>query len=295
MAIAESFFSLSTRGVPATRSVVGDNFGRAAARRGWLGWIGWERVFAAAWRAPYLADTGSGMARWRRVMALGARLVPCSGGVARAFCGSGACPVVSRFDRTGGIYHEWTRQKERNVIKTPAQRPPIAFADYCRICNVIFTVIEDHTDPHHACICFAMMGAHLLREHYKLNAIAVSGAAAYALGQQYKVLTFGRIENGRLVAASDAFHCWVECKGYVLDFLAPLFPDNLAEDRDHVEPPPLRVWMKPLSEMSPALPQRESAAGVFQLVANNECTEHMLRSFYQRPASKFRGREWHFQ
>jgi hypothetical protein len=172
-----------------------------------------------------------------------------------------------------------------HAIKTPGQRPPIPFADYCRICNVIFTVIEDHTDAHHACICFAMIGAHLLREHYKLNATAVSGAAAYALGQQYKVLTFGRIENGRLVAAPDAFHCWVECKGYVLDFLAPLFPDNLAEDRDHVEPPPRRVWMKPLSEMAPALPQRESAAGVFQLVANNECTEQMARSFYQKPAS----------
>jgi hypothetical protein len=148
---------------------------------------------------------------------------------------------------------------------------------------VIFTVIEDHADAHHACICFAMMGAHLLRKHYKLTADAVSGAAAYALGQQYKVLTFGSIENDRLVATPDAFHCWVECKGYVLDFLAPLFPDNLAEDCKNVELPPRRVWMKPLAEMSPALPQRDNAAGTFQLIPSLECKESMIRSFFKAP------------
>lgn len=219
---------------------------------------------------------------------LPSRSRPCWNPVSPPRPGAGIEPVASR------EVSEWlasdrftidSTRKGAKLIKSPGQRPPIAFADYCRICNVIFSVIEDHTDTHHACICFAMIGAHLLREHYKLNADAVSGAAAYALGQQYKVLTFGRIENGRLVAAPDAFHCWVECKGYVLDFLAPLFPDNLAEDRDNVELPTRRVWMKPLAEMSPALPQRNSAAGTFQLVPSFACKESMIRNFFKTPMS----------
>ena len=219
---------------------------------------------------------------------LPSRSRPCWNPVSPSRPGAGIEPVASR------EVSEWlasdrftidSTRKGAKLIKSPGQRPPIAFADYCRICNVIFSVIEDHTDTHHACICFAMIGAHLLREHYKLNADAVSGAAAYALGQQYKVLTFGRIENGRLVATPDAFHCWVECKGYVLDFLAPLFPDNLAEDRDNVELPTRRVWMKPLAEMSPALPQRDYAAGTFQLVPSFACKESMIRSFFKAPMS----------
>jgi len=146
--------------------------------------------------------------------------------------------------------------------------------------RVIFSVLEAHTEVHSACIAFSMIGAHLLRRHYKLQANAVGGAAAYALGHNFKVLTFGKIEDGCLIAAPDGFHCWIECNGYIIDFLSPLFRDKIAEHDDSAAVP-RRVFMKPLSLMSPALPQRSDIEGTFQLVASGERTEKMVQSFYE--------------
>ena len=170
------------------------------------------------------------------------------------------------------------------LIKSSVERPPIPFADYCRIFSVISSVVEDHTDVHHACICFAMIGAHLLREHYGLQANAVSGAAAYALGRNLRILTFGRIVDGCLVAGLDNFHCWIECKGHVIDFLAPLFPENVAECDSNAEVP-RRVFMKPLSRISPTLLQAGSIEGAFQVISDGACEENMVKSFHRTPVA----------
>jgi Protein of unknown function (DUF2026) len=104
----------------------------------------------------------------------------------------------------------------------------IPFADYCRTFRVIFTVLDGRANTHSACIFFAMAGAAILREHYRMDALPVAGAAAYAVGSDHAIVaTFGNIENNELRTTPDAFHSWVECKGYVIDFMSPIFQENL--------------------------------------------------------------------
>jgi hypothetical protein len=75
---------------------------------------------------------------------------------------------------------------------------------------------------------FAMAGAMMLRTHYKAEAWPVAGAAAYMLDRQTSIVaTFGKIEKNFLVSAPDAFHCWIQCNGYAIDFMAPVFPETL--------------------------------------------------------------------
>jgi hypothetical protein len=169
-------------------------------------------------------------------------------------------------------------------IEASAPRPPIPFADYCRVFSVISCVIEDHSDVHHACNLFAMIGAHILREHYRLAAKAVSGAAVYCLNPELNPLAFAKNLDGRLAAGLDGFHSWVECKGYAIDFLAPLFPENVAEIDSQAEVP-RRAFMKPLSLMSSMLPQKGDAEGTFLLIPNEACEANMIETFCRTPIS----------
>lgn len=125
-----------------------------------------------------------------------------------------------------------------------------------------------------------MIGAHILREHYRLEANAVSGAAIYCLSPVLNPLAFAKCEDGRLVAGLDAFHSWIECKGYAIDFLAPLFPENIAEIDDRAVVPK-RAFMKPMSLMPSSLPQKGDAEGTFLLIPDEVCQANMIQSFYR--------------
>lgn len=155
-------------------------------------------------------------------------------------------------------------------------------ADYYRIFSAISCVIEDHSDVHHACNLFAMIGSHILREHYRLAAKAVSGAAIYCLSPELNPLAFAKNEDGRLAAGLDGFHSWIECKGYAIDFLAPLFPENVAE-LDNRADVPRRAFMKPMSLMATNLPQKGDAEGTFLLIPDEACHANMVQSFYKTP------------
>lgn len=133
---------------------------------------------------------------------------------------------------------------------------------------------------HHACNLFAMMGAHILQEQYRLEAKAVSGAAVYCLHRELNPLAFATVVDGRLAASLDGFHSWVECKGFAIDFLAPLFPENVAEIDGQVEVP-RRAFMKPLSLMSSTLPQKGDAEGTFLLIRDEVCDANRVESFYR--------------
>ena len=107
----------------------------------------------------------------------------------------------------------------------------LTLVDYERIFRVIYTVLHGRAKhTHRSCIFFAMAGAAILREHHRLDAKAVSGAAAYLVDEERRnVATFAAIEHGQFVATAERFHCWVECEGWVVDFMAPLFDESLSE------------------------------------------------------------------
>jgi GH43 family beta-xylosidase len=124
-----------------------------------------------------------------------------------------------------------------------------------------------------------MIGAHILREHYRLSANAVSGAAFYCLSPELNPVAFAEYKNGQIGAGLNSFHSWIECKEYVIDFLAPLFPENIAELDEQAEVP-RHAFMKPLSSMADRLPTKGEPVGTFFLIPDEVCQANMIRTFY---------------
>jgi hypothetical protein len=111
----------------------------------------------------------------------------------------------------------------------PTLRPLIPLPDYQRIFRVVKTVLDGiDSDPSHSCIFFSVAGAAILRKFYKTECSPVAGAAFYVIdGENRDVLTFAKIDDGNPVSSEDAFHCWVQTKDYIIDFMAPLFVESM--------------------------------------------------------------------
>jgi Protein of unknown function (DUF2026) len=124
-----------------------------------------------------------------------------------------------------------------------------------------------------------MIGAHLLREHHRLPAVPVSGAAFYSLVDGLDPLAFAEQRNGRVGAGLDGFHSWIGCKDFVIDFSAPLFRENVAELNPNADIP-RRAFIKPLSLMSERLPQKGDREGTFLLIPDETCTANMVNTFH---------------
>lgn len=111
----------------------------------------------------------------------------------------------------------------------PVARPPIPFADYQRIFRIIKTVLEGaDADPAYSCIFFSVAGAILIEKIYKKKCQPIAGAALYAVDDGADtVLTFAKREGEYFSSARDAFHCWIQCDDYIIDFMAPVFRESL--------------------------------------------------------------------
>lgn len=166
----------------------------------------------------------------------------------------------------------------------PPPKLILPFSDYCRIFRIIYSVLDGRAHIHQACIFFAVTGAALLRRHYKFSALPVAGAAAYMIDADTSlVATFGKIEDGMLVATSDAFHCWVECGGYAIDFMAPVFRENIqATGIQHTIP--RKMFQRPLVEMASSSAEL-THEGAFSLFPDRERTQAMIENFDAKPSS----------
>jgi hypothetical protein len=101
----------------------------------------------------------------------------------------------------------------------------IPFADFGRIHQTIYSIVKSEgADPLHSCFFFSMVGASILRQHYRIDASVSAGIAAYRLGgAKGQVLTFAEEIGEELHCTGNGFHAWVEAKGWLLDFMSPLF------------------------------------------------------------------------
>ena len=117
----------------------------------------------------------------------------------------------------------------------------LSFNDYVRAYRVIRSVIDSYprTDARYSCIAFAIGGMRILRDHYGANATVSVGGAVYRLGpDEADTLCYGKVENGELITARDAFHCWISADAHYIDFMAPLFPEVMrTEGRPTVSGP----------------------------------------------------------
>jgi len=128
----------------------------------------------------------------------------------------------------------------------------IKLKDYERIYKMINgIIINEGADPKISCTFFAFYGATILSDHYKIDAKAVSGSCCYNLGKN-NILTFGEIYENQLVSNKDAFHSWVLADGWLIDFMAPVFPDIMKNQNSNISIPS-KMIQKPINTMSQSI------------------------------------------
>jgi hypothetical protein len=157
------------------------------------------------------------------------------------------------------------------------KRPLLALPDYQRIYQVIYSVLEtsEIAVTHRACIFFAAVGARILREHYDLSATISAGCMALMVDEQRaNVVVYGRDENGIFVNDEKAFHAWVECDGWLIDFMAPIM--GIALRQDGVDwPVPRRMLQKRMDGRKSGLEEIQHV-GEFFASHDHSLTESLI-------------------
>lgn len=179
----------------------------------------------------------------------------------------------------------------------------IKIQDYVRIYKTINSVlISEGSNPGNSCTFFAYYGAHILREHYKIDAVAVAGPCCYLIDEAKNII-FGVPDGKELVATKEKFHCWVLAEGCFIDFMAPAFPAAL-KDIDCPFFCSSKMMQKPISEM--VQPNYMEKEGDFcfsvSVEASKDREDYLLSSngyedlanicsrWYKRPPRKMRKR-----
>lgn len=114
-----------------------------------------------------------------------------------------------------------------------SRRRLLPLPDYERIYQVIYSVLEASgiARSHRACLFFAATGAALLRKHYDLPATFTAGTFAMMVDEKVgNVAVYGRPDAGGWVHDDCGFHAWIECDGWLVDFMAPIMGVALKED-----------------------------------------------------------------
>ena len=137
----------------------------------------------------------------------------------------------------------------------------IKLKDYERIYKVINTILlNEDADPTVACTFFSFYGAHILREHYKIDAKPTCGLCMYHLGGDNNILTFGKITDDLITSDVDAFHCWVVGDGWLFDFMAPAFSDIKTSNNITIKP---KMMQKPISTMCKSVEELTSEGSFY--------------------------------
>jgi len=163
-------------------------------------------------------------------------------------------------------------------------RPLLPLADYQRIFRVIHSVLDsvDANIPA-ASFFFSVTAAQILKKFYKMNAFPVAGAAFYLVSKDGSgALSFGVLDGETVTSNSDAFHCWVQCEGVALDFMAPVFQELLVA-AGHPMAVPRQMFQKDLTRMCDA-PNALQAQGDFRLEPNLALTRDLLQQFMNKAA-----------
>jgi len=155
----------------------------------------------------------------------------------------------------------------------------LPFPDYCRIFRTIYSTLEGRAHVHVACKFFALAGALLLERHYKRNATPVAGTAVFLLdASESLALRYGSEEQADGGLSGD-FHCWVQCEGYAIDFMAPIFQESLAHG-GHRHVVPRKMFQRALSAQAPHVDELRRE-GDFALFPNKERTLDLTTNFSQ--------------
>lgn len=155
-------------------------------------------------------------------------------------------------------------------------RPLLPLPDYQRIYEVVYSVLHatEVAMTHRACLLFATAGTLLLRDTYRLPATLSAGCMAMMINEpSADVAVYGRLDD---VGQSDsnAFHAWVECDGWLIDFMAPIMGVAMRED-GYTRPVPRQMLQKRLADGKSSVGEIQHA-GEFYLQHDRALTESLL-------------------
>lgn len=185
-------------------------------------------------------------------------------------CNLGSLYLLGRL-----LHSETTHLKTRNPRMSKHFLLPLS--DYQRIYQVAYSVLETTgiATTHRACLFFAGVGTLILRERYKLPATISAGLMAMMLDPATStVMFYGRKQEDEYAADGDAFHAWVECNGWLIDFMAPIMGLALREDGHRMVVPSLML-QKRLVDAKPS-PHHLEDAGDFFICHDRALTEELV-------------------
>jgi hypothetical protein len=161
----------------------------------------------------------------------------------------------------------------------------IPLEDYRRISRVIASVLDAaDARTHKACLFFAIAGAQILRDVYKIKAVPVGGAAFYRVNDETGfTIAFGELQGEQPISHEQAFHCWVIADGFAIDFMAPIFDDTVRSG-GRSEKVPVRMFQKRLSDMTPT-PLVMTEEGDFHLSSDLDLSAQLLDGWLARPGN----------
>lgn len=164
---------------------------------------------------------------------------------------------------------------------------PLSFADYQRLHRIIVTVLNNvDASTVNACIFFSMAGAYILNKEYGLDANVRCGSAFFRVDDAANfVMAFtdtDAFENDEIASHNKAFHAWIECDGFVVDLMAPIFRENIiSRVPDTKLRLPRKMFQKPKAAMAES-PFELNKEGDFYLQTNPELTMELHRTFMGR-------------
>lgn len=187
---------------------------------------------------------------------------------------------------------------ERSSMTKTSKRPPLTFTEYQRLHNVLHSPSSNFNDDQgRACVFFSITGAALMHEHYKLNAKVICGSGAVMLDPKTETVLswFTQNEDGTLSTGPDAFHAWIECDGWLIDFTAPNYRESTigATRRIHngakgeTLPPVFitpRMMMQKRAELTDGSLDDLAKAGDCVFVPSQEVTTAIIDRAFERPA-----------
>lgn len=161
----------------------------------------------------------------------------------------------------------------------------IPLKDYERISKIIYSILKNEdADMEKSCLYYSFFGAHILKEHYKLDAKVRAGIAGYRLGNGEKnLLMFAEVVGGKLTCSENGFHCWVEVEGWLIDFMAPIFP-NVMLSAGYDESCAPKMMQKKLGQMVES-PDALSSSGEFFLSSHQDMMEELFEHFVSKSAN----------
>jgi len=160
----------------------------------------------------------------------------------------------------------------------------LPLGDYNRIYQTAHGVLECVAPTERSCIFFALFGSYVLSEHYKISARPIAGRFALRVSDGPDVVFFGKNDDEQIVSAADGFHMWVQTQTHIIDFMAPLFREAVANAMSDLVLP-RKMFQRPIASQATGLSGLQRT-GDFISFSDHKLTKALINGFLSVPVNR---------